>query len=505
VTSAREKSVLALGLALVACAQQAAPAPVVGSPPETKAPPVCDNPRSDGSVLLVDWPEPRREELKQRLAKGTVAVAFDGCKTELLPACTPTGAYDWVALTAYRGEVTMLDAEELRSELPFRSKTLADELAHHGEMRFDFVLGGRWQGAVGNGIRLAGACERATHLVTALDVGSYALVAGPPEELASSAERKIVERAGDARACLAEDSRAPVAECSSLLRLELSPISKVVGKDGCQLRTRWDGSRCAPVEPSAWCPARSYWNGSECVADDDSLVAQADYLKVDDRIRTSDLGPTAAAYTGTPVEVIQRYRREAEVALSLYRELDHVIESHSSPEWRAIATARQAVLYYTLYVRLDNARAPNVYLFNEEQLGMLQAADESGNRDLIEKAASIRAKVGRAWRDAKQKELAGAGEVLVDRFARALFIANEARTARIVSSAATVVLGDLTPQLGPERLETALQRVRGVPYSSGVFVRMVGVLQQTPAQTLDLKVPCPEGLVWSGIGCGAAE
>jgi hypothetical protein len=278
-----------------------------------------------------------------------------------------------------------------------------------------------------------------------------------------------------------------------------------VGKDGCQLGTRWDGTRCAPVEPTAWCPARSYWKGSECAADDASLAAQADYLKVDERIRTSDLGVTATAYTGTPVEVIERYRREADVALSLYRELDQVINAHSSPEWRAIATARQAVLYYTLYLRLDTARAPNVYMFNEEQLAMLQAADESGNRELIEKAASIRAKVGRAWRDAKRQELDGAGEVLVDRFATALFIANEARTARIVSSAATVVLGDLTALLGAERMGAAVARVKSVPYSPGVFVRMVGVLQRTPAQTLDLKVPCPEGLVWSGIGCGAAD
>jgi hypothetical protein len=496
-----------LGMTLMACAKQPGPAPAVPATTDAApAPPACRTPRSDGRVLLADWPEPERARLAEQMKQGTVALRFDGCRAELVPECTATGAYAWVPFTPSAGEVTMLDAEELEIELPFRSKTLADEQSRYGELRFDYVLAGRWQSAVPNAIHTSGSCERATHVVTAIDVGSYALVAGPGLELTSAAQRRVIDRAGSPDACVSADlPQQPVSSCSALLRLELAPIAGVVGRDGCHLHTRWDGASCAAIEPQAWCAPRTYWNGAACSADADSEAAQSDYLEVDEHIRASELGMPVQTYSGTPVAVIERYRNEARVALELYRELDGVIRAHSSPEWRAIATVRQAILYYTLYLRLDASRAPHVALFTEEHEAMLAAADESDNPELVQKAASIRAKVSRAWRDAKRQELSGAAEVLVERFATAMFLANEKRAAHIASSAAVVALAEMTPHLGDATLERNTKRVSGVPYSSGVFVRMARVLHGSPAPAAQLNVPCPEGHSWFGVSCVKTE
>jgi len=505
---ARAGALCTVGLMLIACAKQTVVP--VASPSADKVAgdaldPLCRSPRRDGKSLLVDWPAPERARLETLLQKGTVALHFDGCRAELLPDCGATGVYTYVPLTASRNEVTMLDADELESELPFRSRTLADDIKRYGEVRFEFVLAGRWQAPVPNAIRLRGACERATHIVTAIDVGAFSLMAGPSEELTEAVDRRVLEHAGDSTKCGSDaDHGQPPNGCATLLRLQLDSVQSVVHSEGCPPRTRWNGTLCLPKEPSDWCAPRSFWNGRECESDADSESAQSDYLRVDEQIRNSELG-AGAVYAGTPVEVIERYRQEAKLALELHRALQQVINAHSSPEWKAIATLRQALVYFTLYRRLDASRAPNIHLFTDDQEAMLSAADESGNDELLRKAASIRAKVARAWRDAKQTELAGAAEVMIDRFATALLLSGDKRAAHVVSAVATIVLADVTAQLGEGTLANGVNRVSGLSYSPGMFVRMLAVMQEQARPLAEMKVPCPDGLAWLGVACAPAD
>src|SRR5690606_5127721 len=76
-----------------------------------------------------------------------------------------------------------------------------------------------------------------------------------------------------------------------------------------------------------------------------SMAAEADYTMLDQEIvRTFDYESGHHRYRGTPVEVIQKYQKDAVDAKKWYDKLQHVIDAYVSPEWSTVAIARQGSL-----------------------------------------------------------------------------------------------------------------------------------------------------------------
>jgi hypothetical protein len=130
--------------------------------------------------------------------------------------------------------------------------------------------------------KLEGQCDQATHVVSAMYLGGFAMVSGQSETLAAEAsffgvgmgasQDRIAERVaneGNADACAAaqkEGKREPL--CSVPLRIGLTPVEgRAAGS--CPLGSDWDGKDCVQkqVVTKIECPAgASFQAGKGCVA-----------------------------------------------------------------------------------------------------------------------------------------------------------------------------------------------------------------------------------------------
>ncbi len=183
--------------------------------------------------------------LEAAAESGLVAVRYDGCELEVLSRCSLEGAYEYRGLTHKRDEVRIRDEDALWAELPLGAARLEAALAREGQLNVDMAVVGRLQA---NTDRItpsstASSCDRATHLVTGMTVGAFAMYtvaalegrgavtlgnAGGGARLSRSTE--TLRQDGDMSACDTAhpgDASTP-AQCGALLRVELDPI----GRDG---------------------------------------------------------------------------------------------------------------------------------------------------------------------------------------------------------------------------------------------------------------------------------
>jgi formylglycine-generating enzyme len=129
--------------------------------------------------------------------------------------------------------------------------------------------------------RLEGDCERATHVVSRLYLGGFAMAAGESESIAaeaslfgmgaSGAQDRSAERLsseGNAKACQkAQEEGTREAGCSVPLRIGLSPITGRETGD-CPRGSTWNGAECIaqPVVTQVECPAGTTLKDGKCVA-----------------------------------------------------------------------------------------------------------------------------------------------------------------------------------------------------------------------------------------------
>jgi len=172
--------------------------------------------------------------------RGPVVVRHkvDGCKAELevLPRCKAAGYYGYRQYSATESKL-IHNRQELLTELPVGASKVAGKLAGGKALRADLVLVGtlsspadaRWhkQDLTGDG------CKGATHVVSKIYLGGFAMAVGNAEALERNATifgkplPSVIAREGHSEACAkAPEKRYPVELCSVPLRIALTALSE---------------------------------------------------------------------------------------------------------------------------------------------------------------------------------------------------------------------------------------------------------------------------------------
>jgi hypothetical protein len=207
----------------------------------------CRVAASQSSPLVTEWPASEKANLEVLLRGGTVAVAYSGCSMRLLPECRVAGEYHWQQTTAATDSLEINDADELFAKLPLGAASLEAELKRSGKLSVKTTVAGqlRLQNANFNDIPREGPCAQATHIVTGLSLGAFALTAGGQKDTKLGAEVSIIgtgvktERsadllrsAGDFDTCSQGTAESPHVNCASPIQAFLTPLPGRTEEEG---------------------------------------------------------------------------------------------------------------------------------------------------------------------------------------------------------------------------------------------------------------------------------
>lgn len=201
--------------------------------------------KNSSGPLVVDWSSEKRASLEAALGRGETLLAIYTCpKFELLESCTAPGGYEFAAVSRKEDVIRLVNEDSVRAQLPtlaaspFFSKIEA-ELGRGSSLDLALVLSGRLKAKRASVSRptLAPACTRATHFVSGVSLGAFAMnvgarakvrttaeIFGAESATVSSSSRDVRSQDGDLAKCSSGTSPSPLVGCSSPLRLELSPI-----------------------------------------------------------------------------------------------------------------------------------------------------------------------------------------------------------------------------------------------------------------------------------------
>jgi hypothetical protein len=204
--------------------------------------------RLEEEVDLVGWAPAGRAQLASVAAQGLAVVHLEvtGCRAtlEVLPRCTSGKAsYGYTASDESQSRISH-DAGSLQASFPLGPVDLSGKLSGNRSVRADYRLAGVHRIPVGTRFALpdlVGDCSRATHVVSAIYRGAFALASGLTAAIGASASLlstevdrsvEMLDRAGRVEACTGSD--APAAGCDVPLRIEVTPLEST-GRAGQQL------------------------------------------------------------------------------------------------------------------------------------------------------------------------------------------------------------------------------------------------------------------------------
>lgn len=238
----------------------------------------CTAVRPQTEPDLMAWDSGSRATLRAVKEQGVVVVRYEaeGCNVQLhvLPNCVAKGSY---AFSPYSATETKMarTANELFAELPVGAAKLAARLKGTHAIRTDYMMAGVESLKIGSTFKreeLVGECADATHVVSKIYVGGFALAAGEASVLEggvsvfvmpamsvgggarSESALEHLQHEGVATACEeAQRNGTPSPQCSVPLRVALMPLG-----------TRKD------TATALQCPAGAKWDGGKCVASVDT-------------------------------------------------------------------------------------------------------------------------------------------------------------------------------------------------------------------------------------------
>jgi hypothetical protein len=207
----------------------------------------CRVAASQSSPLVTEWPASEKANLEVLLRNGTVAVAYSGCSMRLLPECRVGGEYHWQQTTAATDSLEINDSDELFAKLPLGAASLEAELKRSGKLSVKTTVAGQLRLANASlaDVPREGPCAQATHLLTGLSLGAFALTAGGQKDTKLGAEITIVgtgvktERsadllrsAGDFDSCAQGTADSPHVNCASPIQAFLAPLPGRTEEEG---------------------------------------------------------------------------------------------------------------------------------------------------------------------------------------------------------------------------------------------------------------------------------
>jgi hypothetical protein len=203
----------------------------------------CSVVKDHSRPLIVEWPASARGDLEVRMTKGAVAVRYVGCAMEVLDRCTAGGTYRYTPFTPNEDRLVIRDSKDLYANLPMGAAGLEAKLKSLGEIDLGMTLVGKYEvdAALAREEDLRGDCTEATHIVTGMTVGAFALSAGGTldvgaggtvlgvgAKVSAANERETLSRDGDARMCMKAtlDDTKPPRWCGAVVRVEVVPVAR---------------------------------------------------------------------------------------------------------------------------------------------------------------------------------------------------------------------------------------------------------------------------------------
>ncbi|HEX3769364.1 MAG TPA: hypothetical protein VHV30_00800 [Polyangiaceae bacterium] len=209
----------------------------------------CVNGQPSSTPDLMAWDSVSRLNLSRLRNQGIVAVRYQahGCEVqmELLSNCIAKGSYEFTPYVSNEHKIAH-DQSELYAQLPLGAASLSGKVAGDRSLRTDYSLVGEHALPPDATYKLSdfqGAdCPRATHVISAVYVGGFALVSGNEREIdaavtvfgagGGAGQTASVERLaneGDPEACeRAQKEHTADDSCNVPLRVGLLPISDVI-------------------------------------------------------------------------------------------------------------------------------------------------------------------------------------------------------------------------------------------------------------------------------------
>lgn len=236
----------------------------------------------------------------------------------------------------------------------------------------------------------------------------------------------------------------------------------------------WKNTVAAFERVRALAPAtqgRSQVLGTEEAA----MAGEAAYALIDGQLVASfDYETGNQRYRGQILEVLRSFRESAKAAKAWYDELGRLGDDYAAHEWTVAATARQGSLYDSLRTALYELEEPELALFSEAQDSTLRAAEKSGRAELRLQAEAARSFAREAWVRLRDREMAVADSLLVERYVTAVQLAEKHQVTHPAAMRARKRLVELEGVIGPEAITEATRAVSGFEYEPGMFQRSYG-------------------------------
>ena len=203
----------------------------------------CSAVRPSTKPDLMAWDSGSRAELDRLRREGVVAVRYspNGCdvQLELLPSCIgKSSKYQFNTANANEHKV-LHNASELFAQLPLGAGAVSGKLKGGRALRTDYMLAGQYSLPPDASFRAADLkgpdCARATHVISAIYVGAFAMGAGESRAMDTSAslfgahsglqsrtDVDVFHSEGDAESCAAaQKNRQESDGCAVPLRIGL--------------------------------------------------------------------------------------------------------------------------------------------------------------------------------------------------------------------------------------------------------------------------------------------
>lgn len=203
----------------------------------------CSVAASHDQPLVTEWPASYKARLEAMLLEGAVAVEYSGCDLRIVDTCRVPGAYSWKKTTLSTDTTDIQDEDDLYAKLPLGAVALSGQLKTSGSLHVQTSVSGQMQlvSRPGDDATRGAECSKATHLVTALSIGAFKLVAGGTAQAKIGAEsgplgvhgsgsqsKSVLRAAGDPAGCERATKDEPNGDCRSPIQIFLTPIRRSV-------------------------------------------------------------------------------------------------------------------------------------------------------------------------------------------------------------------------------------------------------------------------------------
>lgn len=241
-------------------------------PPNPNKESKCGTTKIQARPLIVEWPSSDRAALEARIKQGLVPVRYVGCDMEVVTTCKVPAAYGYTGITPKNDKVVIHNNDELYANIPVHAASFEAKLATAGSLEVAMTIIGRYESDKPSvhADELRGECGAATHVITALTVGSFMFSAGANAEIGAGANvqgagagaksqssNETLNTDGDPKQCekATSDDKAPPFGCGALLRVELVPLGEARKDASAQASTSPTASAAPSVVASAPPPA----------------------------------------------------------------------------------------------------------------------------------------------------------------------------------------------------------------------------------------------------------